>query len=84
MSDLAPKAHAVLNHLCKSIVDHPEEVSIETSVEGDKSVRFDVSVNGDDMGRVIGRRGRVASAIRTIVNAAGSTDGVSCKVEFVD
>jgi len=84
VSDLAPKAYAVLNHLCTSIVDHPDEVSIETSVDGDKSVRFDVSVNGEDMGRVIGRRGRVASAIRTIVNAAGSTDGVSCKVEFVD
>ncbi len=84
MSELAPHAHAVLNHLCTSIVDNPDEVSIETSVEGDKAVRFDVTVNNDDMGRVIGRRGRVASAIRTVVNAAGSTDGVSCKVEFVD
>jgi predicted RNA-binding protein YlqC (UPF0109 family) len=84
VSDLAPRAHAVLDHLCRSIVDNPDEVSIETSVDGDKSVRFDVSVNGDDMGRVIGRRGRVASAIRTIVNAAGSSDGVTCKVEFVD
>ncbi|NNF56223.1 MAG: KH domain-containing protein [Acidimicrobiales bacterium] len=84
MSDLAPRAHAVLTHLCTSIVDNPDEVSIETNVEGDKAVRFDVTVNNDDMGRVIGRRGRVASAIRTVVNAAGSTDGVSCKVEFVD
>lgn len=84
MSDLAPKSYAVLNHLCTSIVDNPDEVSIETSVDGDKAVRFDVSVNGDDMGRVIGRRGRVASAIRTIVNAAGSSEGVTCKVEFVD
>lgn len=84
MSELAPRAHAVLQHLCASIVDHPDEVSIETTVESDKAVRFDVTVNGEDMGRVIGRRGRVASAIRTVVNAAGSTDGVTCKVEFVD
>ena len=84
MSDLAPRAHAVLTHLCTSIVDHPEEVSIETVVDGDKAVRFDVSVHNEDMGRVIGRRGRVASAIRTVVNAAGSTEGVSCKVEFID
>jgi predicted RNA-binding protein YlqC (UPF0109 family) len=74
----------VLTHLCTSIVDYPDEVSIETSVEGDHAVRFDVTVNDEDMGRVIGRRGRVASAIRTIVNAAGSIDGVTCKVEFVD
>ncbi len=84
MSELAPRAHAVLQHLCTSIVDYPDEVSIETTVEGDKAVRFDVTVNDEDMGRVIGRRGRVASAIRTVVNAAGSTDGVTCKVEFVD
>lgn len=84
MSELAPRAHAVLAHLCTSIVDHPDEVSIETTVEGDKAIRFDVTVNDEDMGRVIGRRGRVASAIRTVVNAAGSTDGVTCKVEFVD
>lgn len=86
MSDesLAPTAEAVLLHLCKSVVSSPDDVSIEASPVGDDRVRFDVSVNQDDMGRVIGRRGRVASAIRTVVGAAGSKDGVSTEVEFVE
>lgn len=62
----------------------PEEVSVEASEVSEGVVRFDVSVNKDDMGRVIGRRGRVASAIRTVVAAAGSKDSVSTEVEFVE
>jgi predicted RNA-binding protein YlqC (UPF0109 family) len=81
---LAPTAEAVLLHLCQSVVTASDEVSIEASSVGDDRVRFDVSVNKDDMGRVIGRRGRVASAIRTVVSAAGSKDGVSTEVEFVE
>ncbi len=85
MSDaLAPTAESVLLHLCQSVVASPDEVSIEASSVGDDAVRFDVSVNKDDMGRVIGRRGRVASAIRTVVGAAGAKDGVSTEVEFVE
>lgn len=86
MSDgtLAPTAAAVLLHLCQSVVANPDDVSFEASTDGDDAVRFDVTVNPDDMGRVIGRRGRVASAIRTVVNAAGSKDGVTTKVEFVE
>jgi predicted RNA-binding protein YlqC (UPF0109 family) len=81
---LAPTAHSVLEHLCKSVVSLPEEVSIEASEVSEGVIRFDVSVNKDDMGRVIGRRGRVASAIRTVVAAAGSKDSVSTEVEFVE
>jgi len=81
---LAPTAEAVLLHLCQSVVSAADEVSIEASEVGDDRIRFDVSVNKDDMGRVIGRRGRVASAIRTVVSAAGVKDGVSTEVEFVD
>ncbi len=84
MSAEAPTAHAVLLHLCQSVVSSPDEVSIETSSTGDESVRFDVTVNKDDMGRVIGRRGRVAAAIRTVVGAAGAKDGVGTEVEFVE
>mgnify|MGYP003494531336 CR=1 FL=1 len=84
MSDSpAPTAEAVLMHLCKSVVAHPEVVSIEASDNGGR-VRLDVTVHDDDMGRVIGRRGRVASAIRTVVAAAGAKDGVTTEVEFVE
>lgn len=79
----APTAEAVLLHLCKSVVAYPDDVSIETSTNGDR-VRLDVTVHDDDMGRVIGRRGRVASAIRTVVNAAAAKDGVTTEVEFVE
>lgn len=81
---LAPTAEAVLLHLCRSVVAHTDDVSIEASSAGEGRVRFDVSVNADDMGRVIGRRGRVASAIRTVVGAAGAKDGVTTEVEFVE
>jgi len=81
---LAPTAEAVLLHLCQSVVSASDEVSIEASSTGEDRVRFDVSVNKEDMGRVIGRRGRVASAIRTVVSAAGAKDGVATEVEFVE
>lgn len=80
----APTAEAVLLHLSKHLVSAPDDVSVEASESGEGRVRFDVTVNQDDMGRVIGRRGRVASAIRTVVNAAGAKDGVSTEVEFVE
>ena len=84
MSDSpAPTAEAVLLHLCRSVVANPDDVSIEVSDHGD-NVRLDVTVNNDDMGRVIGRRGRVASAIRTVVGAAAAKDGVTTEVEFVE
>lgn len=81
---LAPTAEAVLLHLCQSVVSAADEVSIEASEVAEGRIRFDVSVNKDDMGRVIGRRGRVASAIRTVVSAAGAKDEVTTEVEFVD
>ncbi len=85
MSDtLAPTAEAVLLHLCRSVVSTPDDVSVAASSVDDKRIRFDVTVNKDDMGRVIGRRGRVASAIRTVVGAAGAKDGVTTEVEFVE
>ena len=80
---IAPTAEAVLTHLCTSVVTDPDSVTIEAHEDGDL-VRLDVSVAPEDMGRIIGRRGRVASAIRTVVNAAASKDGVTTKVEFVE
>ena len=85
MSDVAaPTAEAVLLHLCRSVVSSPDDVSVEATSPEAGRVRFDVTVNKDDMGRVIGRRGRVASAIRTVVGAAGAKDGVTTEVEFVE
>ena len=61
----------------------PRPWSINTEERGD-SVRFRIHVAPEDMGRVIGRRGRVAQAIRTVVAAAGARDGVQTSVDIVD
>src|SRR5205807_10492610 len=73
----------VLAYLAKSIVDDPETVVVETA-EGRNSVTLRLHVAPGDMGRVIGRRGRVAQAIRTVVRAAGAKEGVNASVDIVD
>jgi predicted RNA-binding protein YlqC (UPF0109 family) len=82
-ADLAPEAQDLLRHVVSSIVENPDAVSIEVS-QDDDTIRFDVSVGDGDMGRVIGKRGRTAHAIRALVRAAASKDGSSVDVEFVD
>jgi predicted RNA-binding protein YlqC (UPF0109 family) len=82
MSAEAPIAEGVLEYLIRSIVEEPDEVRIQTS--GDERCTFSVTVADGDMGRVIGRRGRVANAIRTIVRAAAIRDETEIDVDFVD
>ncbi|WP_050616720.1 KH domain-containing protein [Bacillus testis] len=64
-----------MNELIKtivtSLVDHPEDISIREQ-EDEASVTYTLSVHKDDMGKVIGKQGRVAKAIRTVIYAAGS------------
>ena len=74
---------AVVTYLVNSIASDTEAVVINTEERGD-SVRFRFHVAPEDMGRVIGRRGRVAQAIRTVVAAAGARDGVQTSVDIVD
>ena len=74
---------AVVTYLVNAIASDTEAVVINTEERGD-SVRFKIHVAPEDMGRVIGRRGRVAQAIRTVVAAAGARDGVQTSVDIVD
>ena len=74
---------AVVSYLVNAIASDSEAVVINTEERGD-SVRFRIHVAPEDMGRVIGRRGRVAQAIRTVVAAAGARDGVQTSVDIVD
>ncbi len=78
-----PTARAVVSYLVGSIVEDGDAVTIDADARG-RSVRFQVHVAPEDMGRVIGRRGRVAQAIRTVVAAAGARDGVQTSVDIVD
>jgi predicted RNA-binding protein YlqC (UPF0109 family) len=74
---------AVVTYLVNAIASDADAVVINTEERGD-SVRFRIHVAPEDMGRVIGRRGRVAQAIRTVVAAAGARDGVQTSVDIVD
>jgi predicted RNA-binding protein YlqC (UPF0109 family) len=79
----APSATAVLEYLARSVVDDPDGVDVDID-DGGGRVSLEVRVSDGDMGRVIGKRGRVANAIRTVVRAAAVQDGSEVDVEFVD
>ena len=59
----------LVEYIAKSLVDNPEKVSV-SEVEGSKSVIIELRVAEDDMGKVIGKQGRIAKAIRTVVKAS--------------
>jgi len=79
----ADVAVAVLTYVAKALADEPEAVSVSAKDSGNKVI-LSLQVGAGDMGRVIGRRGRTAQALRTIVGAAGSCDGVTATVDIVD
>ena len=76
-------AFATLEHIVKSVVEKPDEVQIDIQV-GESETTLAVKVGEGDMGRVIGRRGRIANAIRTVTRAAAVRDGIAISVEFID
>lgn len=77
-------AREVLEYVAKSIVDEPDAVVIDVEEGRRGDVRLSLRVSPDDMGKVIGRRGRVAQAIRSVVRAAGAREGVEVIVDIVD
>ena len=80
----APIATAVLAHIVRSIVDDADAVNVTSGPgKGDK-ILLEVRVGPGDLGRVIGRRGRTAQSIRTVVRAAATNDDVDVDVDFVD
>jgi predicted RNA-binding protein YlqC (UPF0109 family) len=60
----------LLEEIAKALVDHPEDVHV-TEVEGEQTTVLELRVRNDDLGKVIGRQGRTARAIRTLLSAAG-------------
>lgn len=78
-----PTAVAVCEFICKSIVANPDEVDIDVQ-GGDGRYEITVSVGEGDTGRVIGRRGRTAHAIRAVVRAAAAKDDAEVGIEFAD
>ena len=76
----------MLEHLVRSLVDDPDSVKVEPLPGGGRrhNLLLEVRTGPGDMGRVIGRRGKTAQAIRAVVRAAATRDGVDVDVDFVD
>jgi predicted RNA-binding protein YlqC (UPF0109 family) len=72
-----------LEHLVRGIVDHPDDVSVRSAALR-RGELLEVRVHPDDLGRVIGRGGRTARALRTVVNALSRTGAVRVDVVDVD
>ncbi|HAE38667.1 MAG TPA: hypothetical protein DCG57_08520 [Candidatus Riflebacteria bacterium] len=74
--------HATLEKLVKALVEHPEEVVI-TPIEGDGTVVFEVQVNPEDSGKIIGKKGRTINALRTIIRSSANTGTKKVIMELV-
>ena len=73
----------LLEYLAKSLVDTPDDVHVQVT-ETDTTVVLELSVAKDDVGKVIGKQGRIARALRTIIKASAVRDGKRAIVEIVD
>ena len=73
----------VLEYVARALVDEPDAVEV-TEVSGERSLILQLKVAPDDMGKVIGKRGRTVKAIRSLVRAAGTRRGVTTLVEIVE
>jgi uncharacterized protein len=74
----------LLEYLAEGLVDEPEDVSVERFEEDDGTVVLELCVAEGDYGRVIGRGGRTAQALRTVVKAAATGEGCRVLVDIVD
>lgn len=75
---------ALIEYVAPWLVDHPEDVTItEVESEGGGLI-LEVSVNPEDMGKIIGKRGRIIHSLRTLARAAAQREGTSVMVEVVD
>lgn len=68
--------------IAKSLVDHPDAVFVQ-EVEGEQSIIVELKVADDDMGKVIGKQGRIAKAIRTVIKAAATKEEKRVMLEII-
>ncbi|AEC00403.1 KH domain-containing protein [Selenomonas sputigena] len=71
----------VVEIIAKALVDHPEDVVVDEKQE-DRMTLIELHVASDDMGKVIGKQGRIAKAIRTVAKAAGTRENKKVKVDI--
>ena len=77
-------SQALLEYLARSLVDDPEAVEVESFEEDDGTVVLELAVGEDDYGKIIGRGGRTANAIRSVVKAAAVREDRKVLVDIVD
>lgn len=73
----------VLETIAKSLVDNPDEVSVTEITNEDGTITLELRVASGDMGKVIGKQGRIAKAIRTVVKAAASNENKKVSVDII-
>ena len=74
---------ALVESMAKALVDRPEEVVV-SEVEGEKTTVFELRVAENDLGKVIGKQGKTARAMRTILSASGTKLGKRCVLEILE
>ena len=84
MSDNGKIVRNVVEYIISQIVEDEKSVKVDISSSDDENVAIEVITAPSDMGRVIGKRGRVARAIRTVAQAAADEEGLQSTVEFID
>lgn len=72
----------LLEYIAKSLVDFPDDVSV-TEIEGERSTVLELRVNEADMGKVIGKQGRIAKSIRAVIKSAAGKENKYVSVEIV-
>jgi len=72
----------LVEFIAKSLVDNPEEVEIR-QIENDRGIVLELKVAADDMGKVIGKQGKIAKSIRTLTKAAAAKEGKRVNVEII-
>ncbi|NLZ27661.1 MAG: KH domain-containing protein [Firmicutes bacterium] len=73
----------LVEYIAKSLVDYPEQVDVQ-QVEGERSIILELRVAQEDMGKVIGKQGRIAKAIRIVVGAAAIKENKRVMVEIIE
>ena len=73
----------LVESIAKALVDHPEQVNVKEIAEGNQSITLELQVAPEDMGKVIGKQGRIAKAIRIVVKAAATKMNKRVVVEIV-
>ncbi len=72
----------LVEYIAKSLVDHPDQVRV-TQVEGEQTIILELQVAHEDMGKIIGKEGRIANAIRTLVKVAAARQGKRAQLEII-